>query len=293
MPNHAARPEPWTHHEAVVNDVRLHWVQAGDGPLVVLLHGFPEFWYGWRKQIPALAVAGFRVVTPDLRGYNLSEKPTGIRPYRVQALVDDVAALIRHLGVRQAHVVGHDWGGIVAWWLAMVHPECIDRLAILNAPHPQAFSREIRRNPKQMLASWYAGFFQLPALPEAALRARDYAALLGIFRAESVRPGAFSEDDLRKYRESASRPGALTAMLNYYRAATRHRPPPTRTIPHEALLIWGVRDQALTIELTVGLEEWVPRLRIERILEASHWVASEYPDLVNELLTGFLAPPRA
>lgn len=293
MPNPAAQPEPWTHHEAVVNDVRLHWAEAGDGPLVVLLHGFPEFWYGWRKQIPALAAAGFRVVAPDLRGYNLSEKPAGIRPYRVQALVDDVAALIRHLGARQAHVVGHDWGGIVAWWLAMVHPECIDRLAILNAPHPQAFSREIRRNPKQMLASWYAGFFQLPALPEAALRARDYAALLGIFRAESVRPGAFSEDDLRKYRESASRPGALTAMLNYYRAATRYPSPPTRTIPHQTLLIWGVRDQALTIELTEDLEEWVPRLRIERIPEASHWVASEYPDRVNELLTGFLAPPGA
>lgn len=293
MPNHAAHPEPWTHHEAVVNDVRLHWVQAGEGPLVVLLHGFPEFWYGWRKQIPALAAAGFRVVAPDLRGYNLSEKPAGSRPYRVQALVDDIAALIRHLGVQQAHVVGHDWGGIVAWWLAMVHPGCINRLAILNAPHPQAFSREIRRNPKQMLASWYAGFFQLPALPEAALRARGYAALLGIFRAESVRPGAFSEDDLQKYRESASRPGALTAMLNYYRAATRYPSPPVRTSPHETLLIWGVRDQALTIELTEGLEDWVPRLRIERIPEASHWVASEYPDRVNELLTGFLVPPRA
>ncbi|MBB4638323.1 alpha/beta fold hydrolase [Longimicrobium terrae] len=293
MPNPAAQPEPWTHHQAVVNDVRLHWVEAGDGPLVVLLHGFPEFWYGWRKQIPALAAAGFRVVAPDLRGYNLSAKPAGIRPYRVQALVDDVAALIHHLGARQAHVVGHDWGGIVAWWLAMVHPECIDRLAVLNAPHPPAFSREIRRNPKQMLASWYAGFFQLPALPEAALRARDYAALLGIFRAESVRPGAFSEDDLQRYRESASQPGALTAMLNYYRAATRYRPPPTRIIPHDTLLIWGVRDQALTIELTEGLEAWAPRLRIERIPEASHWVASEYPDPVNQLLTGFLAPPRA
>ena len=290
MSNPAAQAEPWTHHEAVVNEVRLHWVQAGEGPLMVLLHGFPEFWYGWRKQIPALAAAGYRVVAPDLRGYNRSDKPAGIRPYRVQSLVDDVAALIRHLGAERAHVVAHDWGGIVAWWLAMVHPERIDRLAILNAPHPRAFSREIRRNPRQMMASWYAGFFQLPALPEAALRARDYRMLRGIFRAESVRPGAFSGEDIRRYRNAAAQPGALTAMLNYYRAAVRYPPPPTRTIPHPTLLIWGVRDQALTLELTEGLEPWVPNLRIERIPEASHWVASEYPDRVNALLTGFFGP---
>lgn len=277
----------WAHREERLNGVRLHWVEAGDGPPVVLLHGFPEFWWGWRRQIQPLADAGFRVIVPDLRGYNLSEKPRGMAAYRIQALVADVDALIGHTGAGRAHVVGHDWGGIVAWWLAMIAPERVDRLAILNAPHPRAFRREIR-TLDQMRRSWYAMAFQLPVLPELAIRANDFALLEAVFRAKSVRPGAFSDDDIRRYKEAAARPGALTAMINYYRAAVRAPRLETRTIPHRTLLVWGERDQALRVQLTRGLEEWVPDIRIECLPQASHWVAAEFPETVTELLTGFL-----
>ena len=280
--------EGWAHHEAVVNNVRLHWVEAGEGPLVVLLHGFPEFWWEWRWQIPALAAAGFRVVAPDMRGYNLSEKPERVAAYRVERLVDDVAGLVRHLGAEKAHVVGHDWGGVVAWWMAMLAPERVDRLAILNAPHPRAFARELM-TPDQMLRSWYAAAFQLPIIPEAAFRANDFALLERVFRAESVRPGAFSDQDIQRYREAAARPGAIKAMINYYRAAARYSAPRTRGIPHPTLLIWGDRDTALTVRLTHGLERWVPNIRVEHVPEASHWVNEEFPDRVNELLLGFLS----
>lgn len=277
----------WVHREERVNGIRLHRVEMGTGTPVVLLHGFPEFWWGWRRQIQPLADGGFRVIASDLRGYNLSEKPRGVSSYRIQALVADVEALIRHTGAERAHVVGHDWGGIVAWWLVMTAPERVDRLAILNAPHPRAFRREIR-TLDQMRRSWYAMAFQLPLLPEMALRANGFKLLEAIFRAESVRPGAFTDEDVRRYKEAAARPGALTAMLNYYRAAARYPSPPTRVIERPTLLIWGERDQALRVQLTRGLEEWVPRIRVECLPEASHWVAAEFPERVAELLTGFL-----
>ncbi|HEU0301553.1 MAG TPA: alpha/beta hydrolase [Longimicrobium sp.] len=278
----------WTHREGVVNNVRLHWVEAGVGPPVLLLHGFPECWWGWRRQIQPLADAGFRVLVPDLRGYNLSEKPPGVSSYRLENLIGDAEALIRQTGAERAHVVGHDWGGVIAWRLAMVSPERVDRLAILNAPHPKAFARELM-TPDQMLRSWYAAAFQVPALPEAAFRANGFALLEHIFRAESVRPGAFTDEDIRRYREAAARPGAITAMINYYRAAARFPGPPPRVIEHPALLIWGERDRALTVRLTEGLEEWVPNLRVERLPQASHWVMAEYPEHVNALLIDFLA----
>jgi pimeloyl-ACP methyl ester carboxylesterase len=291
--------EPWTHHEAVVNNVRLHWVEQGAGSLVVLLHGFPEFWWGWHRQIPALAAAGFRVVAPDLRGYNLSEKPKGARSYRASILVQDVVSLIHHLGEERAHVAGHDWGGVVAWRLAMRHPERVDRLVIANAPHPAIFSREMKR-PRQFLRSWYALFFQLPLLPEALFRANDYAVLERIFRRSPARPGAFTDDDVARYREAASRPGALTAMLNYYRtfarsltrrgeggaAGSRH------TVGRPTLVIWGERDAALNPHNLDGLERYVPDLRIERIAEASHWVLADAPERVNELMIAFLRGNR-
>lgn len=280
----------WTHREAIVNNVRLHWVEAGEGPVVLLLHGFPEFWYEWRHQLPALAGMGFRAVAPDLRGYNLSEKPEGVAAYRMEHLVGDAQGLIRHLGVERAHVVGHDWGGVVAWWLAMLAPERVDRLAVVNAPHPDAFRRELR-TPDQMLRSWYAAAFQVPVLPEAAFRAKGFALLEKIFRAPSVRPGAYTDEDVRRYREAAARPGAIRSMINYYRAAARYPGPATRTIPHPTLLIWGEEDQALTIRLAEGLEEWVPAIRVERIPGVSHWVPAEAPDHVNALLSAFLTAP--
>jgi pimeloyl-ACP methyl ester carboxylesterase len=287
--------EGWTHHEGVVNDVRLHWVEQGAGPLVVLLHGFPEFWWGWHRQIPALAAAGFRVVAPDMRGYNLSGKPKGAASYRVGILVEDVAALVRHLGEARAHVAGHDWGGVVAWRTALRHPELVDRLVVANAPHPAVFSRELRR-PRQFLRSWYAMFFQLPLLPEAVFRANGYAVLERIFRKSPARPGAFSDDDIRRYREAMSRPGALTAMLNYYRTFARNLgrrggsggSQAARTVTRPTLVIWGERDTALDVHNLDGLERYVPDLRIERLPGASHWVLADAPGRVSELMIDFL-----
>lgn len=285
--NHAAAPgEHWRHGEAHVNGVRLHYVEQGAGPLVLLLHGFPDFWYGWRFQIPALA-AGFRVVAPDLRGYNTSDRPTGIRPYRVSELVRDIAGLVRHFGAERAHVVGHDWGGVVAWYLAMLEPGVVERLVVANAPHPAAFRRELR-TPGQMLRSWYAAFFQLPWLPEAALRRGDYAALRAVFRREPARPEAFTREDVARYRETFARPGALTAMLNYYRAAVRFPPPRVRVIDAPTLLVWGDRDPHLSVRLTTGLERWVPRLRVEHLPHATHWVLTDAPEQVSALVDGFL-----
>jgi pimeloyl-ACP methyl ester carboxylesterase len=277
----------WRHVEERINGIRLHRVEMGEGPPVVLLHGFPEFWWGWRRQLPALAKAGFRAIAPDLRGYNFSGKPPGVVSYRVEALAADVAGLIHALGVERAHLVGHDWGGVVAWYVAMLHPERVERLAILNAPHPVAFRRALRRGP-QALRSWYAAAFQLPTLPEAALRAGGYRPLDRVFRGAAAKSGVFGEAELARYREAAARPGALTAMIHYYRAAVRHPAPRPRPIPHDTLLVWGERDPALGVELTEGLEPWVPCLRVERIPEAGHWVQHEAADRVTELLAGFL-----
>ncbi|HEX9939831.1 MAG TPA: alpha/beta fold hydrolase [Longimicrobium sp.] len=289
--------EEWSHRFGRVNGVRLHWVEAGTGPLVVLLHGFPEFWYEWRHQIPALAAAGFRVAAPDLRGYNLSEKPKGVGSYRVSVVLEDVVALIRHLGAGRAHVAGHDWGGVIAWRLGIRRPEVVERLAVINAPHPAVFARELM-HPRQFLRSWYAGFFQLPLLPEAVFRANGHAMLERILRNSPRRPGAYTDDDIRLYKEAVSQPGALTAMINYYRAFGRR----TARGRHEGdgaggdgdgvvrrptLVIWGEQDSALNTHNLDGLERYVPDLRIERIPDASHWVPADAPERVNELLTGF------
>jgi epoxide hydrolase 4 len=279
------------HGYAEVNGVRLHYVEAGVGQLVILLHGFPEFWYSWRHQIPALTDAGYRVIAPDQRGYNLSAKPRGVRSYRIEELVADVAGLIQHAGESRAVVVGHDWGGVVAWYFAMHYPDRLDKLIALNAPHPAAFRREIRR-PDQLARSWYMFFFQLPHLPEWAIRAGDFASLAQTLRTDPVRPGAFTEEDIRLYQEALAQPGALTAALNYYRALFRRpllewrRPYSPITAP--TLLIWGDRDRYLSPRATENLSPWVPRLRIQHIPDASHWVQQDAPERVNEWMIDFL-----
>jgi len=283
---------PWSHHQAIVDGVRLHYVEAGEGPLVLLLHGFPAFWYAWRDQIPALAAAGYRVVAPDMRGYNLSEKPPGVISYRVEALTADVAALIRHLGVEWATVVGHDWGGAVAWQLPVFHPEVVERLAVLNAPHPGALLRELR-TLEQLRRSWYIAFFQLPWLPELALRAGDAALLRRLLRQDPVRPGAFDDADIQRYVDALMQPGAATATLNYYRALVQRNPLELsrqlqQPVAVPTLLIWGQQDRFLGPRLTEGLARWVPDLRIERIADAGHWVMADAPERVNELLLAFL-----
>ena len=276
-----------------VAGVRIHAAVAGQpspgrAP-VVLLHGFPEFWYGWRRQVPALSEAGFHVIAPDLRGYNLSDKPPGVQDYRIDVLAADVAAVVRQVAgeAGRAHVVGHDWGGVVAWHLAMHHPGVVKSLAILNAPHPAAYLREVCR-PAQLLRSWYAFFFQIPRLPEAAIRLNGYARLRALFREGPAGGGRFSEAEIDRYVEAFARPGALTAAINYYRAAFRGGPGnarrAVRRIDLPTLVIWGERDRYLVPGLTLGLETWVSNLRVERLPAATHWVQHDHADEVNRLL---------
>jgi pimeloyl-ACP methyl ester carboxylesterase len=283
--------EDWVHQVAVVNDVRLHYVEYGDGPLVLLLHGFPEFWYAWRHQIPALAAAGYRVIALDQRGYNRSDKPKGVRHYRLDALLDDVLGIIRHAGEQSAVVVGHDWGGAIAWNFAMRHPQAVEKLIVLNAPHPQRFLEELLTF-SQLRKSWYMFLFQLPWLPEMLIRSGDYAGLAQTLRNEPVHPGAFGEADVAHYKQAISQPGALTATINYYRALFRTNPLQYRhsimRIDVPTLLIWGEQDRYLGLCLTEGLEPWVPKLRLERIPDASHWVQAEVPERINALMVNFL-----
>ncbi len=293
-----AADAPGLRHRRLRGDgVELHAVEAGEGPPVVLLHGFPEFWYSWRRQLWALAEAGFRAVAPDQRGYNTSGKPGEVEAYRVERLVADVAALVEREAGGRAHLVGHDWGGAVAWEVARRRPEVVDRLAILNAPHPAAYRRAVRR-PRQMLRSWYVLFFQLPVLPEAAIRALDYAVLDQVFRGTS-RPGSFTDDDIAAYKAALDRPGALTAALNWYRAnlppgggegasgAVERSVRPGR-IEAPTLVLWGERDPWLGAELLEGLDRRVVDLRIERRADAGHWLAAEAPDWVSRELVAFL-----
>ena len=279
------------HRYADLSGLRLHYVEAGNGPPVLLLHGFPDFWYSWRYQIPALAGAGFRVIAPDLRGYNLSDKPSGVASYRTEAVVEDLAGLIRTCGAERVAVIGHDWGGGVAWLFAMRHPELVRRLAILNAPHPAVFRRALR-HPRQLLRSWYMFFFQIPWLPEALLRAGNYASLRRTLRTDPLRPGAFTREDLDRYVEAASQPGALTAGINYYRALFRYGLRQTRELKRieaPALVIWGEQDRYLGKELARPDSRWVPNVRVERFPDASHWVHMDRPERVNALLLDFLA----
>jgi epoxide hydrolase 4 len=285
-------PEPsLAHRYADLAGMRLHYVEAGEGPLVVLLHGFPEFWYSWRFQIPALAAAGFRVVAPDMRGYNLSDKPKGVESYALERLARDVERLIGTLGEERAVVVGHDWGGIVAWAVAMFPPERVGRLVILNMPPPKRFSRGLR-TPRQLLKSSYAFFFQIPRLPEKVLQAGDFALLRSVFRNDPVRPGTFGGDDIDRYVEALSRPGALTAAINYYRALARRAPALARKLRRRieapVLVIWGQRDLFLVPELARPDPALVPDARVERLPDASHWVQQDRPEEVNALLLGFL-----
>jgi pimeloyl-ACP methyl ester carboxylesterase len=269
--------------------VRLHCVTAGDPsrPPIVLLHGFPEFWYAWRRQIQPLADAGFHVIAPDLRGYNLSDKPAPVAAYALPKLVQDIAHLIGASGHERATVVGHDWGGIIAWHVGMWRPEVVDRLVILNAPHPAAYRREVGRLGKQVLLSWYVLLFQLPWLPEALIRLGDFAAIHQMFREDPTRADAFTQSDVEAYVRAMRVPRSLNASLNYYRAAFRDFFASSAVFPIEkpVLLLWGEQDRALTVKLTEGLDPLVTNITIRRFPSASHWLQHDEPaEVAREII---------
>jgi len=265
----------------------LNAVTAGpeDGPALLLLHGFPEFWYGWRKQITPLAKAGFRVIVPDQRGYNLSSKPPRVRHYAVRELTADVIAIADGIGREKIFLAGHDWGAGVAWNTALRHPGRIEKLAILNAPHPAVMMRFLRTNPRQMLRSWYMMFFQVPMLPEFQFLRNGARSLL-----RSSRKGAFSSEDLDRYRVAWSQPGALTAMINWYRALLRHRPDFAAagsrvTVPTR--ILWGMRDEFLLSAMAHASLKYCDRGELIELPEATHWIHHEEPERVNQLLIEF------
>ena len=269
------------HFDVQAGEVRLHCAAMGpkDGPLIILLHGFPECWVTWRAQLPALAAAGFRAVAPDLRGYGKSDKPRGVAAYRMEKLTGDVAALIKALGRDRADLVGHDWGGQVAWFFAMWHPDKLRRLAALNVPHPQRFRLGMWK-PRQLRKSWYMLFFQLPVLPERFMTDRR---LRTSWVYTTVRKGAYGEEEIAILLEAVR---DRSGPINYYRAAGRH-PPRVSVIDAPVLVIWGDRDRWLERDLAEPDRRLVPDLRVERIPQASHWVQADAPERVNELLLDF------
>lgn len=305
---HPDDPTSWDHETARVNGVSLHYVTVapnsdavdnptGVAPLVVLLHGFPEFWYSWRHQLDAIAAAGYRVVAPDMRGYNRSSAPAGVDSYRPAELVADVRGLIEHRGAPQATVVGHDWGGLVGWELAIRDPDVVRQLVVLNSPHPDLFRQRLLRSPEQLLRSWYVFATQLPWLPERLLAADDFGLLTSAFEETTV-PDAFTDADIERYREAMARSESLSGPLHYYRAMAREtltrelralvggsRRDGTVEVP--TLVLWGEQDPALGVELLDGLDEWVPSLTVRRYPEASHWVQAERPADVTEQLLAF------
>jgi epoxide hydrolase 4 len=271
--------------------VELAFTAEGSGAPVLLLHGFPENRRAWTHQITALAAAGFRVIAPDLRGYGDSPAPHGVKHYRLRLLCEDVVELIRREAGGRATVVGHDWGGVLTWLLAANWPGSVERIAVLNAPHPIAYAREVRK-PGQALRSWYAGFFQIPGLPEMLLRAFDHALIRRVFDHGPARAGALSAAQIDNHVNALRARGSLSGAVNYYRAAARMPDREliraTKRIAQPALVIWGAKDRYLSPELLHGLDQWVSDVRIVRLEHATHWLHHDEPERVSELLIDFL-----
>lgn len=297
-------PETWSHRYATVNGVTLHYVIAGEGQTILFLHGFPEFWYAWKEQLRAFGQR-YQAIALDLRGYNLSDKPERVEDYSPPLLIADVKGFLDAVSPgRKAILVGHDWGGVVAWAFAGAHPEYLEKLVIINAPHPALFARELSSNPAQQEASAYMHLLRSEQA-ESVLSADDYALLLEAMVRGMSRPEAFTEEDRRAYREAWSRPGALTGGLNYYRASRVGPPPPgalppsgLETLPASkvsvpTLVIWGEQDPYLLTGNLEGLDQYVPDLAIVRLPHAGHWVIREEPELINRIIARFLGAEEA
>lgn len=270
-----------------VNDVQLHVVTAGDpgAPLVVLLHGHPDFWYGWRDQIGPLVDAGFRVVLPDQRGCNLSDAPDGIDSYRLSKLSADISELIHSEGRESAHVIGHDFGGFVAWHLALRQPSMVDRLAILNVPHPTVYRETLRSSPRQIARSWYVWFYQLPRLPEWTLRRNEMDNMVASLEVTS-NPGTFDEETIDCYRAAWEHTG-IRPRIHWYRAFRRSDRPPRDKVPQPTLVCWGEGDIALLSSMATQSIEYCEDGELRRFPDASHWVHHDCAEVTDALLRHF------
>ena len=289
-----------------VNGVRLHYVTAGKGPLILFLHGFPEFWYEWKNQLNEFG-KDHQAVAPDMRGYNLSDKPPELDQYKMAALVEDIRALADHLSHHKKFVlVAHDWGGAVAWSFAIAHPDYLSKLVIINAPHPGVFAKLLTSDPAQQKASQYMLMFRSPQA-EQTLSANNYTPLVTAVLGPGLQSGVFTDEDKQAYIKAWSQPGALTGGLNYYRANAVGPPPPGQasadtpassssfgadpsrlTVKVPTLVIWGEKDTALLTGNLDGLDQFVPQLTIKRIPEGTHWVIHEKAAEVNGYIRDFI-----
>ncbi|MEC4717763.1 alpha/beta fold hydrolase [Noviherbaspirillum sp. CPCC 100848] len=284
-----------TRHERIQGDgVFLHVEISGEGPPVILLHGFPENCHVWRFQIEPLVAAGFSVWAPNLRGYPPSDVPSRREDYHLRHLVKDVALIVKATGYPRAVVAGHDWGGVIAWTFAGAYPELLDRLIILNAPHMQVYAEKALRT-SQAVRSLYAAFFQLPLLPERLLAARRFLVVRQMFKTMPYRKPAFDDEEIDDFVHTLSQPGALKAALDYYRINAR---PGAMALARHAktdapvLVIWGEKDPSLGSFLLEGLQRFAPRIRIQLLRDAGHWAPNEAPAEVNRLLLKFLSEAR-
>jgi pimeloyl-ACP methyl ester carboxylesterase len=281
-------------HEFVkVNGIRMHYVTMGHGPLIVLLHGFPEFWYSWRHQISSLSKQ-FKVVAPDMRGYGETEKPVKVDAYKIEKIVKDIVELVQGLGYEKATIAGHDWGGIIAWSIAMMAPDVVEKLIIMNAPHPGVYSKRIPKNIKQMLRSWYVFFFQIKGIPELILRSKNYKILKSSLLNSLVRKECFTEKDIETY-VSSWKSGGISGGINYYRANLSLRywlnsnaiSFPKIKVP--VLHIWAEGDKFLGKELTKNTQEFIDaQYRLHLIPNCGHWIQQEASDEVNGVMIKFL-----
>lgn len=282
-----------------VNGVHLHVILAGpeSGEPVVLLHGFPEFWYGWHNQIPYLAERGFRVIVPDQRGYNLSDKPDGVENYRISTLATDIKALAESLGYHQINLVGHDWGAAVSWWVATLYPQLLKKLVILNVPYPSIMADQVREfNIGQILKSWYIAFFQIPGLPDAILSRNKAQAMVDMLIRSSQKK-SFTAADIAQYRKAWLQPNAITSMINWYRALGNpgSAPENSQRTPREkgfikvpTLMMWGEKDIALSKELAQPSIDLCENGRLIFFPDATHWLQHDEPEAVNQNIEAFL-----
>lgn len=260
-----------------------------EGRPIIFLHGFPEFWFGWRKQIPYFEEQGYYVVVPDQRGYNDSEKPKSVSEYSLKHLADDVALIVENLGLKKPVLVGHDWGAAAAWQSAINFPELFSKLIVMNVPHPRVMIKNLALNPLQFLKSWYMFFFQIPLLPENLIALLGYERLAEGLKRTS-RAGTFSDEDLEKYIEAWSKPNAMRSMINWYRAAFQHPDFSSEVqVKVPTLILWGEKDAFLEAKMARESVAYCDKAEVQYFPDATHWLPHEEADAVNRAIDRFIS----